>query len=383
MKKYIKADKFFYPYEVKKKGFLEIENGRFGDYLNEVPINADVIDYSGFWIAPGLVDTHIHGFGGADVMDNDLESLLGTMSEGLLKHGVTSWIPTPLTSNHNLLLDICKNIGEHYKESRGAKIRGIFFEGPYFTEKHKGAQNTRYMTDPDVEEFENWYTASNGLLKKIAIAPEREGACEFIQKVADKGVVVALGHSNATMDEAIAAVEAGASVWVHTFNGMSSFTHREPGMVGGALSTHNTYAEIICDGHHVDTRAAKILFESKGIDHVVLITDSMRATGMPDGEYMLGEFPVIVSKGAARLKDGNSLAGSVLVLKDALKNIVDWGIATPEDAIRMATLNPAKSVNIDGDCGQIKKNKDADFIVLQPNMKLRHVYLNGENINYL
>lgn len=383
MKKYIKADKFFFPYKVKKEGFLEIENGKFGDYVNEIPLNANVIDYSGYWIAPGLVDTHIHGFGGSDVMDNNLDTILGTMSEGLLEHGVTSWIPTPLTSNHNLLLDICENLGKHYKESRGAKIRGIFFEGPYFTEEHKGAQNTHYMTDPDFEEFEKWYNASNGLLNKIALAPERKGAYEFIQKVTGKGVVVALGHSNATMDEATSAVEAGASVWVHTFNGMSGFTHREPGMVGGALFLNNTYAEIICDGHHVDPRAVKILCETKGIDHIVLVTDAMRAAGMPDGEYMLGEFPVTVSKGSVHLLDGNSLAGSVLLLKNAMKNVVDWGVATPEEAIRMATLNPALSAKIDSECGQIKKQRDADFIVLQPNMEIRHVYLNGENINDL
>lgn len=192
-----------------------------------------------------------------------------------------------------------------------------------------------------------------------------------------QGVAVALGHSNATYDQALAAIEAGASIFVHTYNGMSGFNHREPGMVGAALSTPNTYTELICDGHHVHPVAAKVMLQAKGAEHVVLITDSMRAAGLSDGEYMLGEFPVIVKNGAAHLKEGDSLAGSILMLKDAIKNVVDWEVATPEEAIMMATLTAAKSVGIDDRCGQIKKGLAADFIVLTPEMDLKNVYLDG------
>lgn len=376
---YIKADKFFYPYHTLSGGYLEIKAGKFGKHMQEVPEDAEVKDYTGYWIAPGLVDTHIHGFDGADVMDGESE-LLDKISQGLLRGGVTSWIATPLTGEHERLREVCEVVGNYKPAVTGAKIQGLFFEGPYFTTQHKGAQNPAYMTDPNVEEFENWNQAAHGMIRKIAVAPEREGSIEFIRALTNRGITVALGHSNATLAQATAAVEAGATVFVHTFNGMSPFNHREPGMVGAALSLPNTYAELICDGHHVHPTAAKILIQSKGAAHTVLITDAMRAAGMPDGDYMLGEFPVRVEGGAAHLKEGNSLAGSILMLKDAVKNVVDWGIATPEEALMMATLTAAKSVNIDDRCGQIKENYNADFIVIKSNMELSEVYVNGEQV---
>lgn len=300
------------------------------------------------------------------------------MSQGLLRGGVTSWIATPLTGEHERLREVCEVVGNYKPAITGAKIQGLFFEGPYFTTQHKGTQNPAYMTDPNVQEFANWNQAAHGMIRKIAVAPEREGSIEFIRALTNRGITVALGHSDATLAQATAAVEAGATVFVHTFNGMSPFNHREPGMVGAALSLPNTYAELICDGHHVHPTAAKILIQSKGTAHTVLITDAMRAAGMPDGDYMLGEFPVRVEGGAAHLKEGNSLAGSILMLKDAVKNIVDWGIATPEEALMMATLTAAKSVNIDERCGQIKEEYSADFIVLSPDMHLAEVYVDGE-----
>ena len=177
--------------------------------------------------------------------------------------------------------------------------------------------------------------------------------------------------------QAVAGVQAGASVWVHTFNGMSGMTHQEPGMVGAILNTPNTYAELICDGHHVRPEAAEIVMKMKGADHVVLITDSMRAAGLPDGPYMLGEYEVEVRDGAAWLPTGRP-AASILTLKTAVKNVIDWGIATPAEAIMMASLTPAKSVNIDDVCGQIKPGLSADFIVLDNDFDLVATYLDGE-----
>ena len=162
MPKYIKADQFFYPQGIRQGGYLEIKDGKFGKLVNEVPADAEVIDYTGYSIAPGLVDTHIHGFGGVDVMDNNIEGTLHTMSEGLLTTGVTSFLPTTLTSSYELLLAVTENIGARYKEATGAKIRGLYFEGPYFTEKYKGAQNPSYMKDPRMDEFRAWQKASNG-----------------------------------------------------------------------------------------------------------------------------------------------------------------------------------------------------------------------------
>ena len=199
-----------------------------------------------------------------------------------------------------------------------------------------------------------------------------------MKEAVEHGFTIALGHSNATYADAVAAVQAGATMWVHAFNGMRGLNHREPGMVGAVFNLPNTYAELICDGFHVRPEACQILMREKGTDHVVLITDSMRAAGLSDGEYYLGEFPVIVKEGAARLKEGGNLAGSILLLKDAVKNVVDWQIATPTEAVKMASLNAAKSTKIDDVCGQIKEGLDADFIVLDEHLELVATYLDGE-----
>ena len=211
---YIKADAFYYPTEVKPAGYLEVQNGCFGELVDSIEEGKEVLDYTGMSIAPGLVDTHIHGFAGHDVMDNSAEGLK-EMSKALLSTGVKSFLPTALTASFETLEDICRTIASVKGSEAGAKIQGIFFEGPFFTEEHKGAQNPDYMRDPSLEEFATWQKAAGGLLTKIAVAPEREGVSHFISELTKQGVVVALGHSNATYAEAKAAVDAGADVWVH------------------------------------------------------------------------------------------------------------------------------------------------------------------------
>lgn len=373
---FIFADQFFLEETVTGPGFLEIKDGKFGVFSKKRPSEgAEIIDYGGYWIAPGLVDTHIHGFNNHDIMDNDVAGL-NEISEGLLSCGVTSFLPTTLTSSTEALNHVVEMIGAHYTKVHGAKIKGIFLEGPFFTEKHKGAQNTNYFCDPSVEKLKVWQTLSNDSIKKIALAPERNGAAEFIEYAAGEGIAVALAHSDATYAEAKHAVEKGASIFVHTFNGMSPLHHREPGMAGAAMNLKDVFAEIICDGHHVHPAAANILMNVRGREQTVLVTDCMMAGGMPEGTYQLGEFPVEVKAGAARI-EGGSLAGSILQLKDAVKNVVDWGIATPEEAIYMASTAPAKSIGMDGECGKIAEGHAADFIVLNSNLDLMATYLDG------
>ncbi|MEH6994963.1 N-acetylglucosamine-6-phosphate deacetylase [Neobacillus drentensis] len=376
MSKYIFADTFFLEGEVEGPGFLELKDGKFGDFSKNRPeVGAEIIDYAGHWIAPGLVDTHIHGFRNYDIMDIDFEGLNG-ISEGLLSCGVTSFLPTTLTSSTEILNNVIKMIGTHYTQVRGAKIKGIFLEGPFFTEKHRGAQNAKYFSDPSIELLKVWQKLSNDSIKKIAIAPERNGAAEFIEYAVGEKIAVALAHSEATYKKAKQAVENGASIFVHTFNGMSPLHHREPGMAGAAMNLKDVFAEIICDGHHVHPAAANILMNARGRDQTVMVTDCMMAGGMPEGNYQLGEFPVEVKAGAARI-EGGSLAGSILQLKDAVKNVVDWGIATPEEAIYMASMAPAKSIGLDGECGKIAEGYAADFIVLNPDLDLIATHLNG------
>lgn len=377
MKYYVYAKQIVLDDQVIDKAYLTIEDGKFGPILMEEPQDAPIKDYSQSIVAPGLVDTHIHGYKSHDVMDNNFEGIK-VISEGLLSCGVTSWLPTTLTSSAELLNDVCETIGNHYQEVTGAKIRGIFLEGPFFTEKYKGAQNPKYMSDPSVDKLAKWHELSQGLVNKIAIAPERKGVKEFIEFAKSKGVYTALAHSDATYEEAAAAVEAGANIFVHIYNGMSGLHHRNPGMVGAALSLDKVFAEMICDGHHVHPAAARVVTRARGPKETVLITDCMRAGGMGDGQSRLGEFEVVVKDGTARLKDTGNLAGSILELKQGVKNVVDWGLVSPAEALRMASLTPAQSVGIESVCGRIAPGYEADFIVVSDQLELEATYLDGE-----
>lgn len=376
MTRYLHAKSIILSDREVENAYLELrENGTFGQILEEKPAG-DILDYSAYHIGPGLVDTHIHGYASHDVMDNDFEGIK-VISEGLLACGVTSWLPTTLTDSTENLDAVCQTIGQHAGQETGAKIQGIFLEGPFFTEKYKGAQNPKYMSDPSIEKLDKWHQLSKGLVNKIAIAPERAGVKEFISFTNSKNICTALAHSDATYAQAEAAVEAGASIFVHVYNGMSGLHHREPGMVGAALNLKDVFAEIICDGHHVHPAAADIVVKARGVEGTVLITDCMRAGGQGEGDSRLGEFEVIVKDGTARLKHNGSLAGSILELIQAVEHIVDWGLASLPDAIRMASLAPARSVHIDHICGQIAEGRAADFIVVDDKGRLQATYLNG------
>ena len=370
---FYKADYFVLEDAMLEDYYMEVEDGVIVGFSKNEPGD---YEYLGEIVAPGLVDTHIHGYHGKDIMNAE-EGALNVISKGLLECGVTSFLPTTLTDSKEKTDAALKRVGAEYKDVEGAKVRGVFLEGPFFTEKYKGAQNPAYMSDPKIDYLKEWIELSDGLVNKIAIAPEREGAEDFIKKANAMGVRVALGHSDASFDQAVAAVDAGANIFVHTYNGMSGLHHREPGMVGAAMST-DAISELICDGHHVNPNAANILMNAKGRDKVALITDCMSAGGMADGDYMLGDFPVRVEGGTARLKDGGSLAGSILKLKEAVKNVIDWEIADIFEAIQMASLVPAKSVGIDDVCGKLKEGYSADFIVLDYDMNLEKTFLNGK-----
>ena len=369
------ADYIILEDKVLENYYMEVKKGKIKSFSKEEP---ETYEYLGEIIAPGLVDTHIHGYHGEDIM-NAKKGALEIISKGLLEMGVTSFLPTTLTDSTERLNQACKVIGQEYKDVTGAKIRGVFLEGPFFTEKYKGAQNEKYMSDPDIEKLKEWKELSDGLVNKIAIAPERDGVIDFIHKANAMGIAVALGHSDASYEQAMDAVNEGANIFVHTYNGMSGLHHRNPGMVGAAMNS-DAISELICDGHHVSPGSANVLMNAKGRDKIALITDCMSAGGIADGDYKLGEFDVIVENGTARLKEGGNLAGSILKLKDAVKNVVDWQIADAFEAIQMASLIPAKSVGIDNVCGKLQVGYDADFIVLDEDLYLKATYLNGEKI---
>lgn len=240
---YLKVKEVFLQDRIEENKIIEIIDGKIHGFVDEVPVGKRFMDYSEFIAAPGYVDTHIHGHGGYDIMDGKKESVL-EISKGVVETGVTTFLATTLTASQEDLDNACKVVGEVYKDVEGAKIGGIFLEGPFFTEKHKGAQNPAYMSAPNFDKLKKWNELSKGIIKKIAIAPELEGTEEFIKKAKSLGVYIALGHSDATYEEAYDAVMAGANIFVHVYNGMSPLHHRKPGMVGAALSLKDVFCRI-------------------------------------------------------------------------------------------------------------------------------------------
>lgn len=378
----IKSDELVLPSGIDGFGYLIIQDGKFGGVSVEEPTGMRIVDRVGCWVAPGLVDTHIHGFMGHDVMDCDPNGDVA-IAEGLARHGTTSWLATTLTAGIDKTREACASVRAARELQQGsdaapsAKIQGIFLEGPFFTEEHKGAQDQRYLIDPRIEILEDWQSAAGGLIVKSALAPEREGAAEYIAAATAAGVRCAIGHSSATYGEAAAAVLAGAKIVVHTFNGMPELRHREPGIVGCAMTSQGVYAELIGDGMHVDPVAVEALVRSKGWEHVALITDCLSCGGLPDGDYAIGELPIRLQNGEARLKEGGNLAGSTLTLDRAVKNLVDWGIVTAEQAIRMATEVPARSCGMGERCGAILPGRAADLVVLDRELNLVETYVDG------
>ena len=375
----VSAQHIVLPGRVMNGGYLLINEGRFGCWQADKPA-CEVLDCGDAWVAPGFVDTHIHGFYNHATTDCDAEGINISSAE-LVRRGTTSWLPTTFTETPENIRAACAAIAEaddvRGDEFLGARIQGVYLEGPFFTQKHVGAQNPAFLIDPAYELFADWQQAAGGRIVKSALAPEHDGSLEYIAALAAEGVVTSIGHSDATFDQALAAVNAGVTCFTHTYNGMRGLHHRDPGIVGCAMVTPETYAEVIADGHHVMPAAIEALVRAKGWDHVALITDCLGCGGLPEGEYMSGGLPVVMRDGACYLRDGASLAGSIAVMCDVVKNVYDWNIVTAEQAIRMGTEVPARSAHIADRCGSIAPGRHADFVVLEHDLTLRSTYLDG------
>ena len=332
------------------------------------------------YIVPGFVDTHIHGCCGYDTNDGTAEALL-EMSKELVKFGVTSFIPTTVTASKEDLIKVAKAVAEamkvQKKELNGARILGLHLEGPYINVEKKGAQNPEYIRKPDFDEFMEIWKAAEGNILEITVAPEVEGAKEFISKVTEMGVVVQLGHTNATYEEAKSGIYSGALKATHLFNGMRSFHHREAGVVGACLESQQVFVEMICDLVHLSEPVIRLVYNLVGKERMMLISDAISATGLEDGEYILGGLEVVVKDGVCRLKSG-ALAGSTLTLDKAVRNLVKIGIPF-KDAIYMATQTPVKPLRMSS-IGCIKPGCKADFVVLDKDLKVEEVYIEGKLI---
>jgi N-acetylglucosamine-6-phosphate deacetylase len=347
-----------------------------------IPQRARVVDFGDAILAPGFVDIHIHGGAGHDLMAADASGL-SAVEQLLLKHGVTSYFPTTVTapldqtwSALDRLADAIEsasgNDGSHAKR---AQPLGIHLEGPFLSHARRGAHPPANLLAPTLPTFDRFWQAARGHIRVMTIAPELEGAREVIAEAARRGVCVSLGHSDSDMNSTRAAVAAGARHATHTFNAMRPLDHRDPGIVGEVLTDSRLSADIIADGIHLDPAIVELFLKAKGADGAVLITDAISATGMPEGRYRLGTFEVEVKNGRC-LVDGK-LAGSVLTMDRAVRNVMKFAHWDLQQALRLATLNPARVAGL-ANRGKLETGADADFVVLSPSGEVRSTIIRGD-----
>ncbi|PKF56648.1 N-acetylglucosamine-6-phosphate deacetylase [Alteromonadales bacterium alter-6D02] len=336
------------------------------------------IDLGETTLVPGLIDLHIHGRQGCDVMDATMTSMT-TISNSLASHGVTGFLATTVTSSWQETLDAMNNIGQASQQTMsGAQVLGGYSEGLFFTNEHKGAHNEQYFLELTHQRIDDLINASNHHLKVLALAPEIANACEMIEYLNEKKIKVMLGHTDATYDETLDAINAGACGGVHVFNGMRGIHHREPGCTGAVL-VHNTNVEVIADGIHLHPAILKMICQLKKQQQITLISDCSNAGGLGDGHYQLGKTAIEVKDGVARTQSG-SLAGSTLTLEKAVFNLSNMAEIELRDAIHMASLSPAQFLGIDKTVGSIALGKQADLAILDPHGKVQATIIQGRCI---
>ena len=343
--------------------------------------NVDVIELpDDAVVVPAFIDEHIHGAGGSDAMDGDFDSLK-IIADTVKKEGTATFLATTMTQSKGNILSAMKAVKNYMEKDPkyGARVLGVHLEGPFISPKHIGAQPLEYVKNPDVETFDEYNDASGNAIKIVTLAPETDGAEQFIKHLADKNIVASIGHSGAKNSDVLNAIVWGATSVTHTYNAQSPLHHREIGVVGSALLYDELNSELIADTIHVSVPAMKLLAKCKPCDKLTLITDAMRAKGLGDGVSELGGQTVYVKDGEARLADG-TLAGSVLVMNRAVKNLVEKVGVPFEQAIDCATKNPALNLGVYDKLGSIKEGKIADLTVLDKDFNVLMTIREGKII---
>ena len=359
-------------------GAFEVkDDGTFGVIFPDT-VPADAVDLQGATVIPGLCDVHNHGNSGADFSDGDYDGLV-KIAQYLASVGVTSFAPASMTLPYETL-EKAFATGKKLADTQPAgcsRIMGIQMEGPYFSEKKKGAQNGAYLKAPDFEGFKALFDGCGGLVRIVDLAPELPGAVEFVEQ-AKKLCTVSVAHTDSDYDHAKAAFDAGATHLTHLYNGMPGIHHRNPGVIPAAAENPNVRAEIICDGMHIHPASVRLAFSIFGGERMILISDALRCCGMPDGEYELGGQQVFLQGGIAKLADG-TIAGSATNLFECMRRAMSFGISE-EDAVRAATCNPACALGVQDKIGSIESGKLADFVVCSPDYAQATVYLGGHKL---
>ena len=364
-----------------EQGFVSRDVYFDGEKLEQSSADGKTYDASGCYVIPGLTDLHFHGCVGEDFSDATPDGLQ-KMADYELSRGVTQICPAGMTLGEDQLTRICENAAAHRaKNPGGAELVGLHLEGPFLCKAKKGAQNEAFLHDPDPAMLHRLQQAAQGMVKLVTLAAEQPGALEFIRSAQEDGITVSLGHTTADYDTACAAYEAGARQATHLFNAMPPFTHRAPGVVGAAFDHPQVKVELISDGVHIHPSVVRAVFQLFGAGRVILISDSLRATGMPDGRYPFGGQEIEVHGNRATMADDpNTLAGSVSDLMACMRSAVSFGIPL-HDAVRAAAVNPAQVLGIVDRLGSLDVGKTANLAILDRDLNLKDVFFRGQLVD--
>jgi len=371
------------PDEVLTGGVVLIDGATIaGVYYSESGLPENDIEYRRYgdaWISPGLIDVHLHGAMGHEVMDADVDGLR-EMARHQALCGVTGFMPATLTAPIDKVCGAVDSVKRAAALPLDSTVLGVHLEGPFVSMKRKGAQDPKYIKEVNRADLDRLYAATSGLTTIITVAPEVGDNMSFIPEMAGRGWVVSMGHSDGTWEQGMQAVRAGVSHATHLFNAWREFQHREPGCIGAALDSNAVYAELISDGIHVHPSFLRLAIARKGKDRICLVTDSLGVSGLPDGTYRWGELEIVLKGREVRLSDTGVLAGSILHLNQGVRNIIEWTGLEVWEVVAMASLNPARNLGLDGRIGSIAEGKRADIAVFDKEFGVIETWLGGRPV---